>query len=380
VYSGGEFTVFKYSLAKKSYINKGTLNVLSCTGDASNLEVHSRIFSYNGDDMHLLIPLILCLAGALIAEIDYDAGVQKGRITYYAQSNIVACDIPQSEWPQFTTALSEKHFQGGLACGATVRLMNAGKEIKAMVVDLCPVVGNEEWCSGDMTHFDLGNATTFSELEPPVTGVKEITFEWLPTPVGDSPVKLRFKDGINAYWIAIEVINHRYPVAKLEIKDPQSGTWKTGDRTKPGMYNYWQFDFTGNGLVAPFQVRITDQYGQVIEETGTVVQEKYMWAGTHQFPLLPRHGGSNLRTPATTRMAGKAVLSIEGNRLLYSFSIPARGRIFDPAGRMVAEITLPAGRASLPLPALRPGIYLVMVDAEGSTAKVLWAKYDSRAR
>jgi expansin (peptidoglycan-binding protein) len=318
-------------------------------------------------------PLILFILYAYtlgIAEISYDAGVEKGRITFYSQSPAVACDIPQSEWPQYTTALSEKHFQGGLACGATVRLMNQGKEIQAMVVDLCPVQGNEQWCSGDMTHFDLGGSTAFAQLEPPVTGVKEINFQWIPTPVGNTPVKLRLKDGINAYWVAIEVINHRYPVARLEIKDPQSGAWITGNRTQPGMYNYWQFDFTGNGLKAPFQIRITDQYGQVIEETGPVVQEKYMWTGTNQFPLRVA-----LKSPSSSRGSiERAMAHIVRNRLYTAVLGTARVCIYDPAGRITADMTLPAGASSVALPDVPAGVYIVKLTAGSAVAKRLWAR------
>ncbi|MBN1130974.1 MAG: hypothetical protein JXA71_18440 [Chitinispirillaceae bacterium] len=323
--------------------------------------------------MRSLILCILCVCSPGIAGIDYDAGVENGRITYYSQSPTVACDIPQSEWPQYTTALSEKHFQGGLACGATVRLMNQGKEIQAMVVDLCPVVGNEEWCSGDMTHFDLGGSNAFAQLEPVVTGVKQITFQWLPTPVGDSPIKLRLKDGINAWWIAIQVINHRYPVAKLEIKDPQTGAWITGNRTRPGMWNYWQFDFTGNGLTAPFQIRITDQYGQVIEETGTVVQEKHMWTGTKQFPLLPRH--SAIKNAASSLSpTGPSIARISHNRLYFPVTSAARVCVFDPVGRSIAAMTLPAHAASLALPDLPAGVYIVTVTAGTGAQKVLWVR------
>jgi hypothetical protein len=99
-----------------------------------------------------------------IAQIDYKAGFVKGRITFYSQSNIVACDIPQSQWPQYTTALSEKHFQNCLACGATALIKNGSKQIQVMIVDLCPVKGNEQWCSGDLPHFDLGNSTAFSRI------------------------------------------------------------------------------------------------------------------------------------------------------------------------------------------------------------------------
>jgi len=57
--------------------------------------------------MRSFIPFILCAYTIVLADINYDAGVENGRITFYSQSATVACDIPQSEWPQYTTALSE---------------------------------------------------------------------------------------------------------------------------------------------------------------------------------------------------------------------------------------------------------------------------------
>jgi hypothetical protein len=280
---------------------------------------------------------IIALYPALaIAQINYDSGVQPGRITYYSQTPVVACDIPQSLWPQYTAALSEAQFQGGLACGCVARLFSNGKSIDVMIVDLCPKTGNEQWCSGDRHHFDLGGSAAFSQLEPITTGVKELQFLWLPTPVGSSAVKLRFKDGTNPWWVAIQLLNHRYPVAKVEIKNPQSGQWISGDRTKPGMWNYWQFSFGGNGLAAPFQLRITDQYGQVIEENAPVPQSSLQWDGRNQFPPLPQHAALNepllqsfrrnsaaMKTVVITRakqlreagFAGDALWDLKGRRL-----------------------------------------------------------------
>ncbi|MFC1584644.1 expansin EXLX1 family cellulose-binding protein [Fibrobacterota bacterium] len=312
---------------------------------------------------------IFLIAAACLAAIDYDAGEGPGRITYYEQSPTVACDIPQSEWPAHTAALDEAHFQGGLACGASALLANEGNEIQVMVVDLCPVQGNEQWCSGDMTHFDLGGTSTFSLLEPVVTGVKELEFQWVPTPVGDTPVKLRFKDGINQWWVAIQVINHRYPVANLEIQDPQSGAWLAGNRTNPGMWNYWQFDFS-NGLQPPFQIRITDQYGQTIEETGTVVQENYLCEGQNQFPLLARHGGDVPVSPPPVKPTSRVY--INGNRLYGKIVAPVKIEIRNPSGKLIASPAPSMGQGYIELPRLPAGIYHVRVSASGFSRTLLW--------
>jgi expansin (peptidoglycan-binding protein) len=312
--------------------------------------------------------ILISISTLPLAEINYDAGEQSGRITYYEQSPTVACDIPQSEWPRCTAALNESEFQGGLACGATARLRNNGKEIEVMIVDLCPVQGNEQWCSGDKPHFDLGGSSTFSQLEPPLTGVKDISFEWLPTPVGDTPVKLRFKDGVNPWWVAIQVLNHRYPVAMLEIQDPQNSQWRTGNRALAGMWNYWQFDFTGNGLAPPFNIRITDQYGQVIEEKAAVVQEKYLWSGVHQFPLLPRHADSSEVSALRERGPEKPVY-IHGNKIVVSDPSELRIELFDSFGRTVMSKAT-RGNGNIGIPRNRPAMYLIVVKT-GSDSRIL---------
>jgi len=331
--------------------------------------------------MFRILFLSILITAVTIAEINYDAGVEHGRITWYAQSNVVACDIPMSEWPTYTAALSEAHFQRGLACGATARLIKNGKEIQVMIVDLCPKDENPQWCSGDMTHFDLGGTNAFSQLESVETGVTELDFEWLPTPVGNSPVKLRFKDQVNEYWVAIQVLNHRYPVAKLEINDPQSGSWLTGDRTEEGMWNYWQFNFS-QALQTPFQIRITDQYGQVIEETASTIQGDYMWTGQNQFPLLQRHGGTTDiqgLSPGINNVLRVGQWTdtpyIVQNKLYLGKLKYAKIVIFDIFGRMKASMELPKERNFLNLPKLNAGIYLVRIMGINSSQTLRWILY-----
>jgi expansin len=317
--------------------------------------------------------LLLVIASIACAQIDYSKDFSKGRITWYAQSNYVACDIPQSEWPQYTAALSEKQFQDGLACGATAVLKNGDKQIEVMVVDLCPAQENQQWCSGDMTHFDLANTSTFSQLEDVGKGVTELQFKWVPTPVGDKPVKLRLKDGVNAYWIALQVLNHRYPVAKLELKDPKTGAWSTGQKTSH-MWNYWQFKFTGSGLTAPYEIRITDQYGQVIEETCDSLQGNAMWDGAHQFPVWK----GNVETYGNRAFGAagpQTVFAISGGRIYCKKPCEATIVITDISGRSVARFAIGRSAQTLPLPHLPAGLYYVKVSSGMRAVSTLkWMK------
>ncbi len=317
--------------------------------------------------------LVIFLAAPLAAaQIDYAPDFVKGRITFYDQSPEVACDIPQSEWPKYTAALSEKQFLNGLACGATARIKNGTKEIEVMVVDLCPKVGNEQWCSGDMPHFDLGGATAFGQLENVNVGVKELQIRFVSTPVGDAPVKLRLKDGINQWWFAIQVLNHRYPVAKVELKDAKSDSWTTGQR-KPDLWNYWVFTFAGSGLTAPYQIRITDQYGQVIEETGNSIQEKFMWSGTHQFPV---HGSGAVLSPSlgtgASQAADPVVSGIVGHTLHYISAAPFAADLVDITGKRIGLSACTAGAGSIALPRLPGAVYYIRFTQGQATSMLRW--------
>jgi len=276
-----------------------------------------------------IILIIFILSTIITADLIYDNVYRPGRITYYdASSGIVACDIPTSEWPQHTAALSELHFDGGLSCGAYVRLKNGENTIDAMIVDLCPKAGNEQWCSGDLPHFDIGGTDSFSELESVLTGVKELEYHWIPGPVGDTPVKLRFLNGVNQYWVAIHVINHRYPVVKIEIQK-EGGNWVTGNTGLPGLNGFFQFDFTGQGLELPYTIRITDQYGQVIVEQGQEIRGEAMWTGVNQFPLLIEHDTTGISILTNLKHSKSGVYSSKRNLLNGSFYL----NHFDMLGR-----------------------------------------------
>ena len=315
---------------------------------------------------------------AFAQTLNLDAGPQAGRATRYDATTTVACAIPSSLWPAHVAALSEPQFQAGLACGATAHLTytkgGTVKEMDVMIVDLCPTAQNAQWCSGDTTHFDLMDPA-FSTFDLVSVGVLHtMQFQWTPTPV-TGPVKLRWKDGINAWWVAVQVLNHRYPIKSVEIKDPVSGNWLMGDRTLTGNPNWFKFAFTGNGLTPsvsnPAQIRITDQYNHQILESATQLTASQQWDGVNQFPLRPQDGATPTHL-GKSKVEGLSLL--DGMVYVSASQAPVRIEVFDHQGHTLLNHTM-AQAGSWVIPRLEPGVHVLRIskDDNGNSGRPLMA-------
>ena len=74
------------------------------------------------------------------------------------------------------------------------------------VVDQCP------GCQAGDLDF---NPQAFQVLSPLAAGRIKITWHEVACNV-NGPLSYHFKDGANAYWTAIQIRNHRYPIASVE--------------------------------------------------------------------------------------------------------------------------------------------------------------------
>jgi expansin (peptidoglycan-binding protein) len=78
-------------------------------------------------------------------------------------------------------------------------------------------------------------------------------------------------------WNQILVEGHRYAIAKLEAQ--VKGVWQPATRQS---YNYWQVG-DGNLGAPPYQIRVTDVNGSVIEASLDLVAGDQTSPG--QFPV-----------------------------------------------------------------------------------------------
>jgi expansin (peptidoglycan-binding protein) len=136
------------------------------------------------------------------------------------------------------------------------------------IVDRCP------GCApGDI---DLSREA-FALIADPVQGRVPISWRVV-SPNLDGPVVYRFKEGSNQWWTAVQVRNHRNPVAKFEYL-ASDGQFREVPRTN---YNYF-VEAAGMGT-GPYTFRVTDIYGNTLTDSGIPFSEAGEVAGSAQFP------------------------------------------------------------------------------------------------
>jgi expansin len=153
-------------------------------------------------------------------------------------------------------------------CGACVQISGPRGTTTVRITDQCP-----ECAPGAI---DLAQAI-FAEIADPIDGRVPITWTVVPcdTP---APVSYFFKDGSNPWWLAVQVRNHRHPIATLELLGAD-GQFHALPRES---YNFFIADQSpGEG---PYTFRITDIYGHTQVDTDIPFAESQAREGQGQLP------------------------------------------------------------------------------------------------
>lgn len=145
-----------------------------------------------------------------------------------------------------TAAMNWSDYEGSKACGAYVQVRASnGATVTVRITNECPAP-----CR--VHQLDL-SPQAFAKLAAPKTGQISVTWRLL-SPQISGGIALRYKVGSSRYWCAIQVINHRNPVARLEVRAGR--TWRNLARTG---YNYF---LSPKGSGCGSSIRVTDIYGQ----------------------------------------------------------------------------------------------------------------------
>jgi expansin (peptidoglycan-binding protein) len=166
-------------------------------------------------------------------------------------------------------ALNSSDYDGAAWCGGCVEVDGPGGTVVVRIVDQCPGCA-----SGDL---DLSREAFALIAELP-HGRVPITWREVPCDV-TGPIRYRFKPGSNPFWTAIQIRNHRYPVATVAAK-LADGTWRDLPREA---YNYF-VDAAGLGA-GPYTLRVIDDRGHVLDDTGIAFAEAAEVPGAGQAPV-----------------------------------------------------------------------------------------------
>lgn len=197
--------------------------------------------------------------------------IHTGEGTYYGGGYVGGCAMLDPIDPNlYVCAMNITDYNNAMLAGAYIEVTSYNGSVKMLVTDLLP-----EGKKGDI---DL-NEDAFPLIANKIDGRVDISWKIIPLET-DEPVSFRFKEGSTQYWCGVQVLNHRYPIAKLEYLD-SNGEFITLPREQ---YNYFISADMGAG---PFTFRITDIYGQIITEEDIPLQldDSVIVQGKNQFPI-----------------------------------------------------------------------------------------------
>lgn len=198
--------------------------------------------------------------------------VHEGIATYYDATGDGACMFGPSPGDLRVAAMNAEEYNTAAVCGAYVHVRGPKGEVTIRIVDLCP-----ECRAG---HLDLSREA-FALIADLPQGRVDISWQVV-SPELAGPIAYHFKDGSNQWWTAVQVRNHRNPIAKLEYLN-EGGEWEAVERTA---YNYFVQTNPGMGP-GPYTFRVTDSYGNVLTDSGIPHTENGTIQGAGQFPAGP---------------------------------------------------------------------------------------------
>jgi expansin (peptidoglycan-binding protein) len=200
------------------------------------------------------------------------AAVHTGEATYYDEADGSGnCMFDPTPQDLMVGAMNHVDYAGAALCGAYVEISGPKGVIIIRIVDQCP-----ECPAGDI---DL-SPQAFARIDDLIKGRVPITWR-IVSPSIDGPIRYRFKEGSSQWWTAVQIRNHRNPIAKFEYRDG-SGAFKAVPRTD---YNYF-VESSGMGP-GPYTFRVTDSYGNVLTDGDIPLKVGGEVAGSGQFPQAP---------------------------------------------------------------------------------------------
>jgi len=207
-------------------------------------------------------PATAPLAGRIRPNVTY-----RGKATFYDAGDGGGACLFGPARDMMIGAMNQTDYESAKACGAyvLVRASN-GASVRVRITNLCPLP-----CAPGQ--IDL-SPQAFDKLGKRSLGEMPITWRLL-SPQLSTKISIRYQTGSSKWWCGLQVINHRNPVARLEVR--VGNNWRQLSRTS---YNYF-VSANGNGCGAA--IRVTDIYRQRLILNGITVKPDVVQPTRAQF-------------------------------------------------------------------------------------------------
>ncbi|MBX3231257.1 MAG: hypothetical protein KIT84_09970 [Labilithrix sp.] len=182
------------------------------------------------------------------------ASATDGVATFYDANGEGSCSFDATPDDLDVVALAHPEYNGSKACGACLRVKGPKGIVTVRVTDRCP------GCESKGVTLDLG-AKAFAKIAEPKQGRVDVSYAEVPCSVTGN-VAYRFKDGSSKWWTAIQVRNHKHPIAKLEYE--KDGAWVAIPRLD---YNYFVVQKGVGDQPNGLKLRVTSDDGQTLVDT-----------------------------------------------------------------------------------------------------------------
>jgi len=154
-----------------------------------------------------------------------------------------------------------------------------------VAVDQCPTNGNPKCVSG---HLDLSHAA-YAAVVPAnyvnggeVPNSDPVSWHYVPCAVTGN-IDYHFDTGTSEYWLAVQIRNARYGIAKIRFRP--SGTTTFSDATdRTDGYAYYTASLN---KTTSLDFQVVDEYGHVLEDDDVSIAANADRTGSGQFPLCP---------------------------------------------------------------------------------------------
>jgi expansin len=198
--------------------------------------------------------------------------VHTGRAYFYDATGGGNCGFDPTPNDLMVVALNTTDYSGSFLCGGSIKVSGPKGEVVVRIVDRCGGCP-----AGDI---DL-SAQAFAKIGDPSLGSVPVRWQLVASAVA-GPVIYHFDAESNQWWTAVQVRNHRYPIASFEYRTPQ-GAFTVAERAN---YNYF---IAASGMgPGPYTFRIKDIYGHTLTDSSIAHTPGGDVPGAAQFPLCPQ--------------------------------------------------------------------------------------------